>query len=288
MHDNIASRPWEERSPGSWRATWEIPGVGPATTTVDANSGARIGSFAVNGIELLGHSSSKNTAAAFRSGCFVMAPYAGRVAGVFNWMGANYRLPISAPPHAARGLVADVPWIGDRTGTYRCALDDRLPFGGWVTQPVRCDQRGLTVHVSVGNDERAMPVNVGLHPWFRRRIAKDQVRLDLDIDRSTSADGERSTLQERLLLSSEARPSSTCVVATAEQPVLRWGDRLALTLDSNAAFWVVYDGDAGGLCVEPQTAPPNALRAGDFTVASPGKPVTLSLYTRPSWELRPR
>jgi aldose 1-epimerase len=272
--------PWVEQDWGTWTASWEIDGIGRATACVDATAGARLSSFSVGGVEFLGESSSPRTRYEFRSGCFPMAPYAGRVGGgTFTWHGQEHSLPLSAPPHAAHGLVADAPWSGDGTGAFERALDSRWPFGGRVTQRIRCTSNGIVLRLTIINDDNEMPASLGFHPWFRRRIGDSDVELVLDPPLPEHSDGE---LGSRMLLPAGTDGSSWCVPAFLKPPILRWGDGLSLTLDSDAAFWVVYAGDAGAVCVEPQTSPPNALQVGDCATVSPGHPLSLELRMTPS------
>ena len=42
-------------------------------------------------------------------------------------------------------------------------------------------------------------------------------------------------------------------------PVLRWPGFLELTIESECPDWVVYTEPVDAMCVEPQTAPPDAL-----------------------------
>ncbi len=44
--------------------------------------------------------------------------------------------------------------------------------------------------------------------------------------------------------------------------MLRWPGAREVTLTSSADTWVVFDQRPGAVCVEPQTAPPDALRLG--------------------------
>jgi galactose mutarotase-like enzyme len=94
--------------------------------------------------------------------------------------------------------------------------------------------------------------------------------------------GPQRELDSRMLLPVDATDSSWCIPALGKPPILCWPDGLSLTLESGAAFWVVYTGDANAVCVEPQTSPPNALRVGDYATVSPGHPLTVEFSMSPS------
>jgi aldose 1-epimerase len=60
---------------------------------------------------------------------------------------------------------------------------------------------------------------------------------------------------------------------------------MRLEIDSSAEFWVVYDERDDALCVEPQTAPPDAVNlaaaAGvEPPLAEPGRPVSVTMRWR--------
>ena len=68
-------------------------------------------------------------------------------------------------------------------------------------------------------------------------------------------------------------------------PRLTWPGTLALEIESACDHWVVYDEPVEGVCVEPQTAPPDfvnlAAAAGtEPTVVLPGRPLTATMHWR--------
>jgi len=71
-------------------------------------------------------------------------------------------------------------------------------------------------------------------------------------------------------------------------PRLTWPGVLRLDLRSTAPFWVVFDERDAAICVEPQTAPPDAFNLAavvgvDPPVAAPGRPASIAMAWR--WEL---
>ena len=65
-----------------------------------------------------------------------------------------------------------------------------------------------------------------------------------------------------------------------------WPGVLSLELTSSASFWVVYDEPEEGICVEPQTAIPDAVNlaasiAGTgLATPEPGDPLTAGMRWR--------
>ena len=45
-------------------------------------------------------------------------------------------------------------------------------------------------------------------------------------------------------------------------PEIVWPGAARVTIESDAAYWVVYNEDTEGIAVEPQTAPPDAANLG--------------------------
>ncbi|MGA0865968.1 MAG: galactose mutarotase, partial [Candidatus Nanopelagicaceae bacterium] len=45
-------------------------------------------------------------------------------------------------------------------------------------------------------------------------------------------------------------------------PRIVWDEALMVSIESDAPWWVVYTEDSEGICVEPQSAPPDAANLG--------------------------
>ena len=45
-------------------------------------------------------------------------------------------------------------------------------------------------------------------------------------------------------------------------PTVYWEDAISIKIESDAPYWVVYDQDPEGVCIEPQSAPPDAQNLG--------------------------
>ena len=56
-----------------------------------------------------------------------------------------------------------------------------------------------------------------------------------------------------------------------------WDGALALEISSDAAHAVVFDERPGAVCIEPQTAPPNAAELGQASTVEPGAPLTMEM-----------
>jgi galactose mutarotase-like enzyme len=78
-------------------------------------------------------------------------------------------------------------------------------------------------------------------------------------------------------------PWDDCFVELDRSPAVRWPGALEVTVASDAAWWVVFTEREEGVCVEPQTGPPNGLNTGECAVVEPGRPLvaTMSIGWRP-------
>lgn len=244
---------------------------GVARVVVDLEHGARLASLVVAGEELLVTAGT----GPFDWGCFPMAPFAGRVRrGVFSFRGEEYRLARNLGLHAIHGTVFDAPFETDGPGVVSAPLGARWPFAGRVVQRLALDDHGLALTLEVHGDE-PMPASCGWHPWWRR-----PVRLDFHAAWMYERDAEG--IPTGVLVDPPPGPWDDCFTGLDGPPVLRWPSGVGLRVESDCPDVVVYDEPAHALCVEPQTAPPDALNLG-AAVVEPGAPLVASL--RLAWEL---
>ena len=59
-----------------------------------------------------------------------------------------------------------------------------------------------------------------------------------------------------------AEPWDDAFTGVQEDPVIRWGSSASIHINSDVPWWVVYTEDPLAICVEPQTAPPDAANLG--------------------------
>jgi len=258
--------------------------AGDAALVVAPAQGGRWTSLHVGGHELLGGAALDGVPPASLSGCFAMAPYAGRVRdGRFGFRGRTHTLPRTAPPNAIHGTVLDVPWTLVDAGGSACVLERDLgpdwPYAGTVRQHLELTEQGLAAELVLHAGEQ-MPATLGWHPWFPRRLATGgPVDLLAEPGRRYLRDGGGLPTGE--LGDPPAPPYDDCVTGLAAPPVVRWPGALELELSSRAATcWVLYDQLPEALCVEPQTGPPDALNLGRADVVPAGGRLGLDLQLR--------
>jgi len=107
------------------------------------------------------------------------------------------------------------------------------------------------------DDGTDAPCSIGLHPWFRRRL---DVGGDVDLTFTPKAMIERGAdaLPTGRLVAPTPGPWDDCFTVSGS-PMLNWPGALEVTLSSSTPWWVVYDIPADTVCVEPQSAPPDAF-----------------------------
>ena len=203
-----------------------------------------------------------------------MAPWAGRIAdGRLEWEGGTHRLRRNAGGHSLHGVVFDIPWLVTKRGEAGVELTAEdlpgWPFGGVASQALELSPGRLEVRLEVVAGEQPMPAWIGWHPWFRRPSAGDmrvqvaagkvlETREDLiptgrltDVEGPTDLRGGPALGDRRL----------DHAYANVESPArIMWPDlEFTMQLEPPVATVVVHTPERG-VCVEPQTAWPDALR----------------------------
>ncbi len=126
--------------------------------------------------------------------CYPLIPYSNRIAhGRFSFEGVEYRLALNFGdhPHSIHGNAWQKLWQVVEVDDARCCLvlihhpeDNEAkgwPFAYRAEQLFELSPDGLTLTLSLENeDHRAMPVGLGLHPFFPKRPG---VRLQFAAER---------------------------------------------------------------------------------------------------------
>ncbi len=99
--------------------------------------------------------------------------------------------------------------------------------------------------------------SLGFHPWFRRRLDTGGPVV-LDVDPLAMVERGPDHLPTGAIVEPAVGPWDDCFQLAAP-PRLTWPDALSLQLRSDTEWWVVFDESREAVCVEPQTAPPDAI-----------------------------
>jgi aldose 1-epimerase len=248
--------------------------AGPARVILDPERGGRIASLQVHGYELLVEAGANGGDLDW--GCFVMAPYAGRIRdGRFRYAGKEHQLPRNAPPHAIHGTVYDHLWKvehAEATDAVLVAdLGDDWPFAGRVVHRVRVAEERLELRLEVWAEDVSFPASCGWHPWWRRQLSKGDP-LELDVDAGAVWARGPDGIPTGELGPVPPGPWDDCFTELTRPPLLRWPGALEVSIDSSCMDVVIYDEPAHAVCVEPQSGPPDALRLTPVVV-EPGLPL---------------
>jgi aldose 1-epimerase len=257
--------------------------AGSTVLRVAAGSGGRFASLAVDGLELLG----RGGPGIYHWGSYPMVPYAGRVRrGRLTWGerrptgGPRYQLPIQLESHAIHGVTVDRPWTvldaGATEASLRCDFDSRWPWRGHAVQRLTLADDRLHAVLEVHALDEPMPAWAGYHPWFARRLARGApVRIEVPSAGLLAKDGDGMPTAQ--LVPVPEGPWDDCFADVAWPARLTWDGAVALEISSPCRYAVVYDQRPDGVCVEPQTAPPNAVELGLAATVEPGTPLSMEM-----------
>ncbi|WP_229399236.1 aldose 1-epimerase [Micromonospora okii] len=257
--------------------------AGECTAVLDPDQGGRLASFTIAGHELL----VPHGADIFHWGSFVLAPWVGRLRnGLLTFDGEEHRLPINGAPHALHGLVTDRAWRVEGDGRLSIDLAPPWPWPGRVIQTATLHPDRFEFAIEVHSEQR-MPVDVGWHPWFNRHlVGPDGTRsaeVELDVAPALMYADAADRVPDGRLVPPVPRPWDYCFVDLAAPPVLRWPGLLELEVRSECPYWVLYDMEEEGVCVEPWTGPPNSLNLPNPTTVGPGRPLRATMTWAWRW-----
>ena len=200
-------------------------------------------------------------------GSFPMAPWAGRLRhGRFELDGEVHQLPIDMAPHAIHGTVYDRAWDVVLLDDHEMELTTDLGWalGGTAHQRISVAERSLHCELTVRAGERAMPAELGWHPWFVKPAA-----ITFTPSAMYVRDDEGIPTGE--LVAPPPGPWDDCFVG--EDAAVLHHDGLDVVLTSDCDHWVVYDEPLHATCVEPQSGPPDAFNL-EPRVLAPGEELT--------------
>jgi aldose 1-epimerase len=249
--------------------------AGGARLVVDPAAGGRLASLVLGGRErLITDPDPTARLPPITWGSFAMLPWVGRMrAGRLRWRELDVQLPRDFGEHAIHGATYDRPWtvVALRDDAVeleiRLGPSERWPVGALARQWIQVAPGRLDQRVAVTADA-PMPVAIGWHPWFRREpdepmrvvvpaagvlvTAPDRIPTGgtVPVDALTDLRGSAS-IGDRRLDHAYLGVQAPCSVA--------WPD-LELTVTAEPLASVVVHSPPGSVCLEPQTAWPDAIR----------------------------
>jgi aldose 1-epimerase len=258
--------------------------AGASEWSIDPSDGGRLTSLRVEGQELIAQRGDVHLppeSVGYSYGAYPMAPWAGRIGrGLLAVDGRTYPLPRRGEAHAMHGTTYDRPWEvaaeDAETVLVRTDLGPLWPFSGEAAMAWQSVDDGLRLRLSVLAHER-MPVWLGVHPWFRRRLDDGRV-VDYAFDAKQMYVRGPDGLPTGERVDVRPGPWDDCF-AGVTWGRLAWGN-LELIITASTDIWVVYDMRPEAVCLEPQTGPPDAVRLGQAVWLEAGEEHALEVDFR--------
>jgi aldose 1-epimerase len=196
-------------------------------------------------------------------GWYAMAPWAGRIKDglVKDSKGKSYQLPTTYDhPNAIDGYGFYSSW--QDLGEGRQLLELPAPYqGASVIQHFEILNDALRWSLEYEANGCDLPFSLGFHPWIARDIGKgDSAELDFKANKMMARDADFVFTGQ--YLPQLPGPWDDTFVEIIGTPEIIWPGAARLTVESDAPYWTVYTEDEDGICLEPQTAPPNAHLLG--------------------------
>ena len=217
-----------------------------------------------------------------------MAPWAGRIhENHVDWNGKSLDLEPSYQEFALHGLLLDQPVAcADKSESDDAAsIEFTADISDWFA-PLRIvmqwrlsADRVESKITALTDSSDPVPVVLGWHPWFVNSLgASENLVLQFDSAQLAVREGLYPTGEFRQVLNFDS-PFDDCFRIPSRKVHLRWGTELHVEVNNSHDWFVIYNGAPGFICVEPQTAPPNAFAQSlgcDTLTTSAGHPLAMS------------
>ena len=232
---------------------------GDLSLVIDLDQGARISSLLFRDLEI----TLPSRGSLVNWGWYSMAPWAGRIRDglITDPSGVEHQLPIVIdPPHALHGFGVMYGW--QDLGKGRARLEFPEPYlGASVTQQIELVDDAIRWSLEYESGGNELPFWLGLHPWFARELGRGgSAELEFHAEEMLVRGSDGIPTGERR--TPGRGPFDDAFTKVMGAPKITWEDVLSVTIESDAPWWVVYTEDSEGICVDPQSAPPDAANLG--------------------------
>lgn len=279
-----AREPTAKRGPGpGGLERWELS-AGQSTAEVVPGRGGLVTRFTVAGepVLYLDEETLSDRSKNVRGGIPVLFPIAGRLSGDRYILkeGAAER----AYPMRQHGLARQAPWSVHQVAGARLTMELRSSPASKVNYPFdfayrlsvdlgRAGGRSLALEQEIENlGSRPLPLHLGFHPYFAvPEERKDEVRVETGATRAfDNVRGEVvpfggvsfSEGEVDLHLLDHRHPGTTLLVPGRPARILEWSESYRTMV-----LWT--QAHKGFVCVEPWTAPGDALNTGEGLIEVP-------------------
>lgn len=196
-------------------------------------------------------------------GWYAMAPWAGRIRDgiIRNPSGKAFQLPTTIdPPHALHGFGLASSW--QEIGPGRSLLHLPAPYGGaTVEQKIEVLDDAVRWSLEYEPGDCDLPAWLGIHPWFPRDLGRGG-SAEIEFAAESMLERDSEGLPSGKFVSPSKQPWDDAFTQIRGIPAVAWEDVARIDIECDAPWWVVYTEDADAVCIEPQTAPPDAANLG--------------------------
>jgi len=240
-----------------------------------------------NKYEILGYDA-KN-----RVSSFIMAPWANRInEGKFKCAKGNFDLLEKNPfdfKHAIHGTAMFSEWTLNKASENYISISTNLnkpwPYKGNVTFAISLNDQSIKQELSILNkDSDVMPFSMGWHPWFKRNLKDEGVKIKFDAKYKWETKNEiptSSKLDSNEIkyffkgYSPEPGTLDECYRIKEKSLVYLVWPELTLKINSSneCGHLMVYTPSGPNsdlVCVEPQTATINPFQLNEKNVTDTG------------------
>lgn len=232
---------------------------GEISIAIDMDQGARIASLRWRELDFV---------VPFRGGIltwgwYAMAPWAGRIRDglITDGNRKTHQLPTAFdPPNAIHGFGLTESWR--EIGEGRALLELPAPYlGATVEQKIEILDNAMRWSLEYEPGDCDLPAWLGFHPWFPRELERGgSAEIEFNAEKMFVKDKEG--LPNGEFTEPGRGPWDDCFTEVRGTPSIVWEDVVQISIESDAPYWVVYNEDSDGVCIEPQTAPPDAANLG--------------------------
>ena len=224
---------------------------------------------------------------------FIMAPWANRIKdGKFNSNKGKYDFSTNNPfkiKHAIHGTVMFSEWKlenhSEKEILIKTNLSDPWPYKGSVKFKISLLGKKIKNELTITNEDTdIMPFSLGWHPWFKRKLKKEDLNIKFDakykwelVDSIPSSKKINSDEIPMFLEGFTPQPGTLddCYRINKGSPVyLKWPEiTLKINSSPECSHLMIYtpiDQNSGLICVEPQTATINAFQLFEDKVDDTG------------------
>ena len=232
---------------------------GDLSLVIDLDQGARITSLLFRDMEV----TLPSRGSLVNWGWYSMAPWAGRIRDglITDSSGVEHQLPIVLdPPHALHGFGVMYGWEDLGKGRARLAFPE--PYeGASVIQHIEIVDNAIRWSLEYEDGGVGLTAWLGIHPWFARELGRGG-NAELEFSAEEMLVRGRDGLPTGEFVKPGRGPFDDAFRGMHGVPRIVWDEALMVSIESDAPWWVVYTEDSEGICVEPQSAPPDAANLG--------------------------